>query len=58
MVQIRPSALMENTKLQNIPLVKSMKINGQFDSGSVFFGVGLMTSQKLGIELPFDILGV
>lgn len=44
--------------IQNIPLVKTSEINGQINSGSVFFGVGLMTSKQLGENLPFDILGM
>lgn len=55
MVQIHPSALMT---LQNVPLVKTLEITGQINSGSVFFGVGLMTSEQLGENLPFDILGM
>lgn len=42
----------------NIPLIKTIEINGQINSGAVFFGVGLMTSKKLGVAFPFDILGM
>ena len=58
-VQILPSALMDNlTKIRNIPLVKSVELNSPITAGTVFFGVGIMTSKKLGVELPFDILGM
>lgn len=46
------------TKLQNIPLVKSVNIQSPVQHGSVFFGVGLMTSRQIGVRLPFDILGM
>lgn len=46
------------TKLQNVPLIKAVDINGQINHGTVFFGVGLMTSKQLGVALPFDILGM
>lgn len=50
---------MENLiKIQNIPLVKSVEINNPSIVGSVFFGVGIMTSKQFGVELPFDILGM
>lgn len=62
MVRIRPSAPMNKqatiTKIQNIPLVKAVSINGPVTPGSVFFGVGLITSKQLGTALPFDLLGM
>ena len=45
-------------KLQNIPLVKKVDLKAPNKSGSLFFGVGLMTSKQMGVNLPFDILGM
>lgn len=45
-------------KLQSIPLVKSIDLKNPIKSGSLFFGVGLMTSKQIGVDLPFDILGL
>lgn len=46
------------SKIQNVPLVKTVELHKISEGGSLFFGLGLMTSQKLGTELPFDILGM
>ncbi len=45
-------------KIQNIPLVKTIDLHEISGGGSLFFGIGLMTSQQLGTGLPFDILGI